>query len=539
MDTTVNKMCGDIQNACSALMAAMIDDDSEADGYAEGMKKVDLQKTYATILQNCKIVGQECISLMCQTNESQFGLCFDTKSSQRGSILNTALNENTCYIDVAECVANTQEDDLSMIETENPNDFASFDNLAGGSNMSTLEKISRNIWGSCDPDKSLTDEDNKIITGTNSILSWFGGNTTDSCYSESCPSDSYNVFVEWSGTKWNYACQMNASSAYEQCAISNSAGGIAGCYTNPGLNQTVDCDSRGIIGVHRYTDGLPPGMIYNAVLEGSYAAADPDKARFFPDIGGNYFTNCCSSGIKDDLGNCCETGTITGIGGASNRGNTATSGVGIGMDSSTDGKAVCDPKRQCCFNETQPANTGSKYCVPPETKDAPEKWNHIATNGGTHLFCWGALSDDDGNHYYGESDADNAKIKTTCKGMFVAVDGAGIYRTRLSGNGTERFLNYFYDNSNNGGGVDKQLHHRLFVYLVPDSGLDWFDKAKDGFYNITGILEVTSQTIIGHRVAYCKSGFWISRSNNLFGCCGAAGAPTGVLNECKTYQRID
>ncbi|MDR1027116.1 MAG: hypothetical protein LBL46_01730, partial [Rickettsiales bacterium] len=153
-------------------------------------------------------------------------------------------------------------------------------------------------------------------------------------------------------------------------------------------------------------------------------------------------------------------------------------------------------------------------------------WNHIATNGSTHLFCLGTLgtaNDAHGtpSHMYGESDNDAAaRVTTTCSGTFVRVYGSGIYRSGLGGAGTEKYLNYFYGNNDSKSGADKTQHHNLFVYF-PERTIN-NTTMPAGFYNSNTNNTPATETIIGHRVAYCENGFNIDWSNNVFSCCNAS-----------------
>ncbi|MDR2268724.1 MAG: hypothetical protein LBD94_00895 [Rickettsiales bacterium] len=525
-DTTVNKMCADIQSACGALMSSLdsnsdtnSESGNESSTWASSMESIDLQRTYEAVLQNCKIVGQECVKMQCQTVESQFGLCLDSSSPQRRNVLNDILDNNYCYTEVEKCVGMVPTGDLEKIEEmrEGYGDFNSKPTIIpepeedkeqeeprypNGDDTDIKTKIAKNIWGGCShkltyPDSKIRYED--VFNDT--VLAWFKGYTNDSCFSGYCPDDQIFLWNEQGGT----SCESNpfASSAYEMCSNSideMESGGIvknADATNQVSINNGIyDLDS--IVLVHK---GGINGRMY-------YQESETETS---------YFTNCCFSGKKDSFGNCCEYAN-----GKKDEMTLFLTGIGFNK-SSTDG--LCDPSRQCCFEDSQRSGTADgKYCNPLESNSS---WEYIASVGKKHLFCMGSLNFE----HYGTTDTN---INKTCVGTFVMVDGeTGIYTSRLNG-GNEKYLNYIYYN-NSFGDAEKDRHHRLFVYLSEDS--DVCEDASKGWNELTlsgnGVYCTPHKELsnIKHRIAYCEDGFWINTEdqNQKFGCCTQSG-------NCKNYK---
>lgn len=503
----VSSMCSDVQSACGALMKKIEPTTEEGsttvgEGWGNAMHKADLERMYRTILQTCKLVGQECIKTMCQTRDQQFGLCLEDNSSQRRAILSTK-NGNNCYDEVEQCVGQADYDEYlkdivdeydADFHVKRPGDYTSI-----YSDDKPKAKIGKNIWGMCEKE-GVFEVDNRIVLDNETVLGWFGrGTNVPSCYTGECEDGSYIIFRNYDTKvgKWTENCNMYGSSAYEFCGADKSgmeAGGIVG-----GEDKSI-----------LLVGNIPAGSVL------------PDNFKHK-----GQFTNCCNSEIKDKWENCCGEGM----------GDYST---GINKDSLYDGINMCSFDYYVAGSNTYPeliiSHTNTyNYCVPTDM-GIGVGWKYIATNvwgdstSYKHLFCLGNLR----NGAYGTNDSDNDNTET-CEGTFVTVDENGIYSSRLgsSGDAVERYLNYFYANTNDAPDKGGE-HHKLYVYL-PANFYNSNQPKEAGYYPIASSDYVKNETYGNyprHHVAYCEEGFYIDTDNDKFGCCKNDGIST---ENCKTY----
>lgn len=237
-DKTVNAMCSDVRNACTALLNSSYGDQS----WDTGMTEIITDKTYATILSTCREVGRQCIIQSCKSITGNFGLCENIDTSvNRKSII----SRYSCWDEVKQCVADAGEETIKTImknqgravTTGNLADYAGIGDIYGelygidryglttlsstpsatytgiydwctadlGSNTNASEfdwqvcRLTEQIWGNCeqDPGQELgEDKHNKILvnyigdasTGDDNetLLSWFARNTGTENSPESC-----------------------------------------------------------------------------------------------------------------------------------------------------------------------------------------------------------------------------------------------------------------------------------------------------------------------------------------------------------------
>lgn len=211
-DRTVNAMCADVTNACTALLNNTGDIKKE---WETGMSGIATDKTYESILQTCREVGRSCIIQVCTSTSGNFGLCesIDTSINRKAIITGTA-----CWDKVKECVLSAG-DALTDIAVKHPSknfitevygtavSSCSHEENASSSCYSVCNSedkdayaclLTERIWGHCK--HSPTDKKaptNEIIIplsdDTSTLLAWFAVNTgtknhPDSCRDTSCPS---------------------------------------------------------------------------------------------------------------------------------------------------------------------------------------------------------------------------------------------------------------------------------------------------------------------------------------------------------------
>lgn len=112
-DKTVNAMCADVRNACTALLNTS----GGGENWETGMTAIANQKTYENIISTCREVGRACIIQVCTSTSGNFGLCENINTSiNRKSII----NRTACWDQVVQCVANAGATSLAEIQKLHP-----------------------------------------------------------------------------------------------------------------------------------------------------------------------------------------------------------------------------------------------------------------------------------------------------------------------------------------------------------------------------------------------------------------------------------
>ena len=198
-DRTVNAMCADVTNACTALLANTGDIEKE---WETGMSGIATDKTYESILQTCREVGRSCIIQVCTSTSGNFGLCesIDTSINRKAIITGTA-----CWDKVKECVLSAG-DALTDIAVKHPSkNFITevyrttpdlLNSVCDEKDYACL--LTERIWGHCEYSPTNKDQKTNAIIipssdNTSTLLAWFAVNTgtnkhPESCRDTSCPS---------------------------------------------------------------------------------------------------------------------------------------------------------------------------------------------------------------------------------------------------------------------------------------------------------------------------------------------------------------
>lgn len=111
-DKTVNAMCADVKNACTALLQ---ETGGGSQDWVGGMTEIATDTTYETLLQTCREVGRACIIQACKSISGNFGLCENIDTSiNRKSII----NRTSCWNEVLSCVKSAGEESINNIITQ-------------------------------------------------------------------------------------------------------------------------------------------------------------------------------------------------------------------------------------------------------------------------------------------------------------------------------------------------------------------------------------------------------------------------------------
>jgi len=353
-DKTVNAMCADVRNACSALMQHTFDDAASESEWGTGMSDIALSKTYDTILSTCSEVGRQCIINTCKSISGNFGLCNSIeKSINRGSIL----HRYACWQDVYDCVADAGSNTINKIITRDDNQklYDTYTDTESDvhelcSPDATDKKtclITEEIWGNCQYEPTNSEKNgedkqqNKILITKSgereTLLSWFARNTGTAEDDLSC----YDHTICGPGQKYT------------------TIGTVGICVSEDAVDS-----------VGHYCQG-------EEIMIDIYSTND-DK-----------WTNCCSTGQTDAWGNCCENGSKT----------VSTDDYYFGTNNFAATDTVCAPSGASVANLVASYTTDDKInhniiCFGDVTwtPDADEIPNDAYPNGKT-IKCVGALVD--------------------------------------------------------------------------------------------------------------------------------------------------
>ena len=225
---TVDTMCRDIRNSCTALMGATGDTD-----WQSGVSAIATAQTFDSILTSCTQVGRNCIIQSCRSISGNFDLCDDIEFSPNRHAI---LERTSCWPAVLNCVAAAGDDAILDIMTslgKNPTDnfYADLEyrNYTSNSNIHDICRddricgapdstdtgcatcrIAERIWGNCEAAPTDTiggtgNAHNQIWmprVKNDTLLSWFAINTGTadpngeysrdrSCVNTRCTSDEY------------------------------------------------------------------------------------------------------------------------------------------------------------------------------------------------------------------------------------------------------------------------------------------------------------------------------------------------------------
>lgn len=133
-DKTVNAMCAEVKNACTALLDAS----GGGTDWNTGMSQIASDKTYETIMQTCREVGRACIIQACKSISGNFGLCENIQTSVNRKAI---INRTSCWKEVKDCVASAGGPQIDQIMEQliaaniASDNYTFYDSLYGSANQ--------------------------------------------------------------------------------------------------------------------------------------------------------------------------------------------------------------------------------------------------------------------------------------------------------------------------------------------------------------------------------------------------------------------
>ena len=391
-DITVNAMCADVKNACTALLEVT---DGDTD-WVGGMTEIATDNTYETILKTCREVGRACIIQTCKSISGNFGLCENIETSVNRKAI---VNRTSCWQDVLDCVAQAPDESINRImdqlaerqtiiaprSTDSIPPYAFYKTMYGYDSDITISneapntdtcikstdmncvydicaadekctdpdsteckicRIAEQIWGNCEvvPTQELTahNQIKKPIKNQSTLLYWFAMNTgtdkmLDSCRDTSCGPDYF------------------------------LSDGI--CVSKKDRGQEGD-----------------------SVCQGSNRIFTQD----------NEF-NCCNASHQDTFGNCCNSESPTQI----NSYNPSLSPYYVSGESNITGNAnICTPSNTASIVAMFNINAGDEYYL----------------SGTNALICLGTIG------YENQTTTFPSGQTVKCNGQYIILNtNTGIY----------------------------------------------------------------------------------------------------------------
>ena len=413
-DQTVNAMCADIQNACTALMQTS----GGAENWQSGMTEIATDKTYETILQTCREVGRACIIQACTSTSGNFGLCENIDTSiNRKSII----NRTACWNEVLACVDSAGANSLANIQTQhpldkiqNPDQTDTPATLAGettptDTTSTTRPNTFRTFYGEI---YGIKDWNNITLasgtTTTNNCIS----NTNSNCVHDICNDDCAHEPVSGPVSTKCYTCRL-AERIWGNCEapskteLTNRDPKDDQSYTYHNKIRTTDARGNSVdtllswfaqnTGTDQESDSCRdtscrPGYVISTngicvppTNVDSTGDSCPQDEKIIVYDG---HTNCCHANTYDTQGNCCEQGFATTV--------------------STTNKTY--------FGEN--TINSKKVCVDPNNTSANLVVRYTIDDTSYNLMCLGTIDWDkgtkDGDYPYGKN--------VNCNGTLVLID---------------------------------------------------------------------------------------------------------------------
>lgn len=317
-DRTVNAMCADVTNACTALLANTGDIKKE---WETGMSGIATDKTYESILQTCREVGRSCIIQVCTSTSGNFGLCesIDTSINRKAIITGTA-----CWDKVKECVLSAGDALTDIAAKHHSENFLTeVYGTAPSPHYSVCNSedkdayachLTERIWGHCE--YSPTDKNKKTNTiiipsdNTSTLLAWFAVNTgtnnhPDSCRDTSCP-PGYTLNANGEcGEIGNVDICGNDCNG-KKITVANN---IVNCCSGDVLNNNICCaydPTTGTIANDSYVFGITDTNKVTTFCK-AYAGADAPTLVAKYTLNGDEHLVMCYGTVNQTDGNVTDT----------------------------------------------------------------------------------------------------------------------------------------------------------------------------------------------------------------------------------------
>ncbi len=315
-DRTVNAMCADVRNACTALLKTTGGDVD----WDTGVTDITTDKTFDTVMQTCREIGRACIIQSCKSISGNFGLCENIQTSvNRKSII----NRTACWDEVKECVASAGSESVENIWARLTSDGtiqnSTFYNMMYGYDY----KINQDppIYDICTIDKECNLE--QTIEGTCTPRC---ENEPDETANKKCMNECLNENVSaeckvcriserlWGNCEYSPVTLLQEDDSHNKIIMDGDTETLLKWFAkNTGTSQKADScrDTSCAIGFIPLEDNGTISCLPSSSMSSDGKACADKKFSVGTKNDGTDFTNCCQTNIKDAFGNCCASDTVT------------------------------------------------------------------------------------------------------------------------------------------------------------------------------------------------------------------------------------
>ncbi len=425
-DVTINAMCADIRNACTALMKntdPIIDSDGNiSNDWDTGMTEIAATKSYETILNTCREVGKNCIIQACTSIAGNFGLCENIDTSiNRKSII----SRRACWDEVYDCIADAGTETIAQIMKQNGRThsdnnrgdiysqlygFTDIKDIESGDTASGIATVAdeqqtnnqeptnftvtdidneyKQIYDWCNADYNISKSQDEFDWNVCRLTEQIWGNC------EQAPSETLNGKDDTNRIIVNYDTNSNADNSNETL--------LSWFARNTGTaNKTDSCRDTTCGGTTRqYFANCKP----NEEFAGSGEfCKDETYQKCVTETETDCITNCFGKSYSVDQGpeiNCEDWPVSASTDGKDNH-YAAT------QNATAPGNQVCAPKQPDAMSNTQDAilfmtiDTDNYYCMSIVDNTPPTLKYDTKENGNKTITCSGIIVKiDGGNKYY-------------------------------------------------------------------------------------------------------------------------------------------
>lgn len=311
-DRTVNAMCADVRNACTALLKTTGGDVD----WDTGVTDITTDKTFDTVMQTCREIGRACIIQSCKSISGNFGLCENIQTSvNRKSII----SRTACWDEVKECVASAGSESVENIWARLTSDGtiqnSTFYNMMYGYDykidqdppiydICTIDKecnLEQTIKGTCTP--RCANEPDETATKT----------CMNKCLNENVSADCKVCRISerlWGNCEYSPVTPLQEDDSHNKIIMDGDTETLLKWFAkNTGTSQKADScrDTSCAIGFSpsKGDDGTIVCMPSDRVATDGTACPTPSELFTVGEKEGATYTNCCPNNILDSFDNCC------------------------------------------------------------------------------------------------------------------------------------------------------------------------------------------------------------------------------------------
>ena len=276
-DITINAMCNDIQETCTALINATQTSvpDGKTNDWTTGMTEITTTKTYETILSTCREVGKNCIIQTCSAISGNFGLCENIDTSiNRKSII----SRRACWNEVKNCIRDAGTENIAQIMKQ-------YNRIGDGTATyyQTGGDVYKDLYGFERKDVAIVSEEEQTQTGIGQF---------------STTSDDYTQIHDWCAMELFNGTNTAVVTEWQICRLAEQIWG--NCEDAPDAELTTESPTNRIL-INSETNNE---TLLSWFARNTNTADKSDSCR----------DTSCGYGTKSHQGTCRPTGHFSSDG---------------------------------------------------------------------------------------------------------------------------------------------------------------------------------------------------------------------------------